>query len=338
MKNFADFIITAYNTSCLRITGKEMTISDCDKVRQAEKLLRGYDGVSNIIANSFVNGISSIRTERWQDGKRRTKWSTAVPLLVARPTNDFILGKELMPEVNELVLILRLILFYESIFFRRKYFRYSHPFLTEPGEVDKAKSLGEIMRGSNFKATEGYLVSVGGLIGFSSNGNMYDLNTKVFLDNCKYMGIRKVIVNTIDATQIRQIIKWGEYNGLEMVACEGDGLTYGFRSDEPSVVVVDGYGKFQTVDYLKEIKEGIPNSLVILTLAKSTYRIDKQIMFPEQVFNFIESCDYNCYYKPYGKNDREGLIVINNTTKEVGFPSNDDNNIYVKDLFCKCFG
>lgn len=305
---FTKHIISSYNNKSRSLTGKRIALKDKQKVFEAETIVSKYPAIYWPICTGFNDGLSSIKCEKYQAG-RDTKWTTIVQRLVVKPAEEYQMLKDIYGDSMPDGVIERIIDFHMAVFTKRANKRPSHPFIVGKGEVDKARELLKTLHHETFKAREGFLISCGGLVGYLGR-HRKELNTKVFIDYCKSTGVNKITVNTIDKPQLDQVIEYGEINGLTIAPVLEDGLKCKFATDQPAIVVVDGYGKFQTAEYINSLKETIPNSIFIVTVAKAKYRKDVIIDFSKQVNYFIDKCNYRCYKVPYGRQEEETMMVV----------------------------
>jgi len=313
MINFTEIITDAFNRKCIPNTGLSMLDKDMDKVAMAEQIVYKYPESWLVTIDVFTKGMNTIRKGSGMYGKKgKSKFNGAVSKLVLNPAKDLEETVTMLPAIDDFNTVMSKISdFYLVNFLQTSKNILSHPFLTGEGEVDKAKKLYQYLHTSKYKAKNGIFVCCGAIEGFiKGKYKRAYLNTAKFIDYCSDVKINYVLANSIDLHQLNQVVRYGELKGIEVRAICKDAADLLTRSQERTVIIVDGYGIFQKAAYINRLKEQFPNSLIVVTLAKPKNRRDKIVSFTSQVNEFRRDCMYDTEIIPYGNPSEECMIAV----------------------------
>lgn len=344
MGEVAKLIVDAYNRRSMPRTKEPMSGDDMLRVGWVEKAITKTPALKVPIIVAFNRALDNIASEKRQyngNSQYETKWTKLIPMLVSI-IKDFYIVREKFHRLTDLQIVNRIIDYYYSSYTKTSD-KLSHPFFCGQGEVEKAVRISEIMRQlrqSKFKASKGYLISVGAIFGLL-NGKLKDLNTKTFLDSCKDIGITTVEVNTIDDAQLRQVTSYGQKLGIIMLEWLEDGNKVKFGTREHSIAVIDGYScRFQDASFVNKFMQNNPNSLVIVTVTKPKLtRTNEKLA--DKIDKFRHNCHHNCTIAPYGNSNEEAMIIVgeydgSSAFNSIKIPKYTYSNSLIK-LFCKAF-
>jgi hypothetical protein len=341
MSEVFDDILSSYNKRSEGMTHLPMSEDDIERLGNIENAVMQIPTLRIPILIAFHVFISGIESERrvFRDGSQlETKWTRIVPTLETIIDEYRSIRNHFPATLQDHQIVMALVQYYNSLY-TKTCDRLSHPFICHKGEVEKAIRLNEVLHSLNFRANRGYLISVGAIFGLLDN-KLKDLNTKIFLDYCRFADIVEVCANTIDGAQLKQITEYGNHLGIQVDGWQEDGSKINFNSEKKSIAVIDGYSiRFQTAKFVNEFKKRNIGSIAIVTITKpkNTRTSEK---FDTKLCQFIKDCHYNCTVVPYGSPKEEAMVVIGNYSVPVWSKINIPNYTYSKELlelFCNSF-
>lgn len=309
--NFVEECQKAYIEKSLKIAHVGLTKENCEIIKKAADLIEQIDStLFSTILEEYKKALNSIKRAKYHSNYRNI-WNLIPRTYLLRQIQDVDFVKTATKNGWSSEQIISLNKSYLKSQCIRDY-KFTNIWKMDYGSVDKAVQLRKLIPKLSMVEYL-YLISSGGLWGYTRDLKQHERAAKAVIDCAIDAGVNKILVNAIDPYKREWLKRYIQERGVAYVhLTPDDGLKLELSINKTrSLVYIDGFGKFQTPTYINNIKEALPNSVVIDVLTSTKLRLNGSNVSINTLKNdVLTNCEYDVTFQSYGDPKEHSLAVI----------------------------